>query len=242
MIVVLQYWGGDEERALTLARMLADIEQGRRRKEVFLVLARRGDCPLSDDARKTVAHCQDVFSVMPLQSPRPEVGHPDGCFGLWAGSARRLYELWQTSAIPWQAGRTAFFCESDGAPIRRDWINRLIVAHAMSRTQGKRVTGAVMDEPMPHVNGNLVLDLQIIADHPSLLDCPPGVSWDLHHAPVLMPEARASLVILNEYNTRDWTPGSLAPIGRESAWVHGCKDNSVLDFVRLMMRTLWRAG
>lgn len=240
MLVVLQYWKEDETRAMRLARVLANVENGRKRDGVTLVLARRGDCPESEDLAQTRAECAEVFRVMTLRSPRPEVGHPDGCFGLWAGAARRLYELWIGGAFPWQAGRTAFFCEADGAPIRRDWIDRIIHAHAASRAQGKRVTGAVMDEPMPHVNGNLIMDLSLVADYPSLMDCPSGVAWDLHAAPVLLQETRPSMVIRNEYNTRAWTASSLMPIGRESAWVHGFKDNSVLEYAQMMARTVWR--
>lgn len=241
MIILLQYWTGDEARALTLARLLADLERNQR-KSVYLVLARAFDCGWSEEAERVREHCSRVFTVLSVQSTVQKTGHPDGAFGIWSGALDRLYQLWQQPAFPWAAGRTVFCCEADGAPLRPDWIDRIIAAHTMTRGKGLRVTGAAMDEPMPHVNGNFIMDLQLWADYPSLRDCPPGVAWDLHHAPILLREARSSYVIRNEYNTRDWKPGSLAPIGRESAWIHGFKDNSVLDFVRLMMRTVWRAG
>jgi hypothetical protein len=241
MIIMLQYWTGDEAKALTLARLLADLERGPR-KAVYLVLARAFDCNWSEEAEQARVYCSRVFTVIPVQSSYQKTGHPDGAFGIWAGALDRLYVLWNKPAIPWHAGRTVFCCEADGVPLRQDWLDRMIQAHKMTLTQGRRVTGAVMDEPMPHVNGNFMMDLQVWADYPSLRDCPPGVAWDLHHAPILLREARSSYVIRNEYNTRNWTAGSLGPIGREAAWLHGCKDNSVLEFVRLMMRTVWRAG
>lgn len=231
MIIALQYWSGDEQQALALARLLADIEQSPRGGAV-LVLSRRGDCPLSEEAKRTEAYCAPKLPVMLLQSDRPETGHPDGCFGLWAGTVARLHHHWQRGVLPWNLGRTVFTCESDGAPIRRDWINRLSAAHNRTRALGLRVTGAVMDDPLPHVNGNLVLDLSLWADYPSLQQCPSGVAWDVHHGPILVREARPSLAIRNDYGATDLTAGYLSAVACETAWVHGCKDESVIRYAR----------
>lgn len=231
MIIALQYWTGDEERTLSLARLIADIEP-ERRMDVTLVLARRRDCSVSTEARRTESYCAQKLPTMLLQSPRTETGHPDGCFGLWAGTVAKLHRMWQRGALPWDSGQTVFTCESDGGPIRRDWINRLRRAHSRSLVQGQRVTGAVMDEPIPHVNGNLLFHLSLWSDYPGLSHCPTGMAWDCHHAPVLLREARPSLVIRNDYDTTDLTPGYLRAIARETAWVHGCKDASVITYAR----------
>lgn len=239
MTLALQYWAGDEPQALALARLLADLAKEERR-DLYLVLARRQDCPLSEEAERTRAYCSEKFSVMMLRSDRPERGHPDGCHGLWAGTMAKLYVLWKRGGLPWLAGRTVFGCEADAWPLRPDWQDRIEEAHTRTLTQGLRVTGAVMDVPMPHVNGNFILTLDLLGDYPGLYECPAGVAWDLHHAGVLIRETRACHVIRNEYNTRDWTPGSLNPIGRESAFIHGVKDDSVMAWIRVMQRTLWR--
>jgi len=239
MTIAVQYWSGDEAQALALARLLHDVTP-KERKDVYLVLARRGDCPWSEEAAATQRHCGQKLSVLVLQSDRPERGHPDGCHGLWAGTVMKLHRLWRRGNLPWSAGRTVVMAEADCAPLRPDWATRLEEAHARTLTQGLRVTGAVMDVPMPHVNGVFILALNLLDDYPSLLTCPPGVAWDLHHAEVLIRECRSSYVIRNEYNTRDWTAGALNPIGRESAIIHGVKDDSVLTWARAMARTLWR--
>lgn len=239
LVTALQYWKGDEEQALMLARLLADIEKVPT-DEMLLVLSRRGDCELSPEARQTQLYCSQKFATMCIQSPRGETGHPDGCFGLWAGTAMKLYELWQRGAIPWFAGRTVFLAEADGGPLQPGWRRRIVESHDMTLKGNKRVTGAIMERPFLHVNGNFVMDLSLIADYPALMKCPSKVAWDLHHAPILVREARSSYVIRNEYETRDWTPGALRPLGREAAWLHGCKDDSLFNFIRLMLRTLWR--
>jgi hypothetical protein len=231
MIIALQHWSEDEEQALSLARLIVDIEPSYR-GDVVLVLARRRDCPKSTEAVRTEAYCQKKMPVMLLQSARPEVGHPDGCFGLWAGTVGRLHRLWQRGILAWDLGRFVFTCESDGGPIRKDWINRLRSAHGHSLTVGKRVTGSVMDEPMPHVNGNLILDLSVWGDHPCLSHCPSGIAWDCHHATTLLPEARSSLAIWNAYQAKDLTAGVLDAISRETAWVHGVKCNSLINYAR----------
>lgn len=237
MIVVVQYWMGDEPRALALARLLATLERGDApRADAHLVLARRVDCPVSPEAERTVDRARRAFgSVHLLRSARPETGHPDGCFGLWAGAAEGLYQMLVNGVLPWTTARHAFFCEADGVPLRVDWLNRLIEAHDLTLAQNRRVTGAVMDWPYPHVNGNMIMDLQVFADYPSLRECPPGVAWDLHHGPILLREARASHVIRNDCGSRDWTPGTLRCVATQSAWHHGCKDDTVLQFARRLL-------
>lgn len=237
MIIALQYWAGDQEQALALARLIADIEP-RRREDAILVLARRGDCIESDEARRTQAYCSDKLSTMLLQSQRPEVGHPAGCFGLWAGMMQRLALLHGRGLTPWRHS-AVMCCEADGGPINKDWIGMVIKAHERSLVQGKRITGPVMDTPIPHTNGNNVMELGVIEDYPGLMTCPPEAAWDLHHAKVLIRETRACNVILNAYNTRDWTRGCLTPMARETAWVHGCKDDSVYQYARWANKHIW---
>lgn len=239
LVLALQYWEGDEEQALTLARLLADIEKVQT-DQVLLVLARRADCSLSLEARRTQLYCAQKFTTLCIQSERRETGHPDGCFGLWAGTAAKLYQLWMRGAIPWEAGRTTFLAEADGGPLSQWWKQRLIASHDITRRRNLRVTGPVMEHPFLHVNGNFMMDLSLIGDYPALMSCPSKVAWDLHQAPILVKEARCSFVIRNEYDTRDWTPGVLNPLGRETAWLHGCKDESLFDYIRLMLRTMWR--
>lgn len=234
MIIALQYWAGDEAQALALARLLADLED-ERRDNTTLVLARRFDCPLSMEADRTADYCSDSFDVRFIRSSRTETGHPDGCFGLWAGAADALYHMLVAGILPWKTCRHALFIEADGAPVRRDWLDRIIEAHNVSLAQGHRVTGAMMDWPWPHVNGNMVMDLQLVADYPSLMECPSGVAWDLHHGTLLLREARDGHAILNVCGAKYWTPEVLKQVGTQTAWLHGCKDDSVFQYARTLV-------
>lgn len=235
MLIALQYWQGDEAEALSLARLVADIEQ-ERREDVVLVLARAFDCELSSEAVAAQAYCQAKMQTILLRSSYQRVGHPDGCFGVWAGTVTALHRMWIRQRIPWDHHSVATF-EADGCPVRPDWIGRLRTAHERTLAQGLRITGPVMDEPWPHVNGNLCMHLSVVADFPSLRECPRKVAWDVHHAPILLPLTRPCGVIRNEYGTKDWTEGCVSAIAKEAAWIANVKDESILRLVRGWMKT-----
>lgn len=225
LIIALGYYAGDEAAAMRLARLLADIEP-RRRSDVTLALCRRFDVELSPLAWQTQLHCGHKFGTMALRSEREAVGHPDGCNGLWAGIMDKLAESWATGRLN---AHSVLFLEADGCPLRRDWIDRLIAEHTRTLAAGKRVTGHLMEvTDYPHLNGTMALHLSMWADHPSLHFTPPGGAWDMHHAAVLAAAARPTRLISNFYGSRDWTPGALAAVAKETAWLASVKDDSAL--------------
>jgi hypothetical protein len=227
IVLALQYWKGDEREAMALARILADIE-ARPRGDVLLAMCRRVDCALSPLAQETIKYCGRKFMVMPVRSTRIGTGHPHGCNQLWAGTMQDLAGMWMAGRLRFES---AFTFEADGAPLSRNWIDRLIKAHARTMREGKRITGAVMDShAFPHVNGNLIAHLSIWFDRPSLHVTPANQPWDMFHGHVLSSECLASNVIRNEYGSSKWTPAALASTARESAWLHGAKDKSALRY------------
>jgi hypothetical protein len=133
-------------------------------------------------------------------------------------------------ALSWEQGRHVFFCEADGVPLREDFVECLSAAHDRTLACGKRVTGAMMNYPWPHVNGNFIMDLHVIGDYPSLLECPAGVAWDVHQGDLLLREARDGRVIQNICGSKNWTPEVLSKVACESAWLHGTKDDSAFRY------------
>lgn len=229
MIIGLQYYSGDEAKALSLARFLADTIPVK--VDHHLVLSRSFDTPMSEELARTRNYCARKFHTITIQSRRRCVGYPDGAYGNWAGMVEKLAKMRRKGHLPWQH-HSVFCAEADGAPVCRDWLEKLEAAHNLSLALGKRVTGPVMDKPWPHVNGNLILHLSAWDDHHGLHSCSPLVAWDIFHAQILLTEARASNVIRNEHGTSEWTSGALAAIGRETAWISNVKDDSVLRFAR----------
>ena len=232
LILALQYWSGDEARALGLARLLADIET-ERRGDVVLALCRSADCPLSAEAKRTAQHCHAKFpAVMVIQSNRPGHGHPDGPNQQWIS-------FMETFAAERAAGRVhaehVFTFEPDCVPLSRDWIDHLMVEQKLTIEQGKRITAAVMrhtDHRVQHPNGNLVMHLPYFTDHPSLHQTPATEAWDMHHRVELLSATRPSTIIANRHESKGWTISLLRNLATEAAWLHGFRDEVPWKFAR----------
>ncbi len=236
LAVAIPYWAGDEPRAMELARLLADIET-KRREDVVLVFMRDAQCPDSPLLDETARYCRPKFGgIVALVSGRVAHGHPAGSNAIWGGGMELL-------ASERRAGRlrvsTVMLCESDGGPLCLNWINRIKAAHARTLASGKRITGAVAEFSKCgiHANGgNMVFQVPVWDDYPSLHDTPDWVPYDIYHKDVLLRECRPSNVIRNEYDSYGWSPASLACMGREEvAWLHGCRDRSVLEYVKRLV-------
>ena len=230
LVLALQFWKGDQDRALKLARMLADIERGRRGNILF-AFCRRFDVPMTGELWNTGLHVGRKFSVTHIQSPVEAEGHPDGCFGLWSGTAQKLYEAY-TTVRGWKWANVFFF-EPDGGPTCSDWIDRLIRAHIQTLQERKRVTAPLTGRTFTdwvtdwdHANGNLLMHLSCWGDHRSLRLCTPGVPWDLMHAQVLLSEMGTPQPILNISGAQNITADMYLTFAQQYCWLANVKDNS----------------
>jgi hypothetical protein len=254
--VAIQFWDGDRQDALRLARLLADMEPAFR-EDVTLVLARRFDVEMTADIWDTGLHCGKKFRVMHICSKREGVGHPDGSYALWAGTMDALCNEYYGGRSQFDSVLTV---EADGCPVAADWIDRLRSEHALAMAAGRRAIGAVVDQttvvferPGPdwrpgaraersialrggrHVNGTLLAHLSMWSDRQSLHQTPPGHAWDLFHAPVLLQETQATPLIWNPYGTTCWSRTTLEVLGRQSAWLANCKDHSAIEWAELAL-------
>ncbi len=248
-VIAVQYWSGDETRALRLARLLADIE-AKPRHDVTLALCRRHDCPESDDMRATLDRCRMTFATMAgaVEDPGlPEAweeyspalcerrtGHPDGANALWSGTVKLFAERWQRGD-----GRPSIFTiEHDGCPLSVDWIDRLKAEHERALRAGKRISGCMMElpGPTPHPNGTLMMHLSTWVDRPSLHTTPLQQAWDVYHRVVLGMECAPTSLIKNIYGARGWSPAALAALAKETAWLSSTKDDSALEWAERTLR------
>lgn len=228
--IAIQYWAGDEARAMRVARLIADIE-GEPRSDVMVAFCRRFDCEWTSLAERTAQYVSHRFPVMMMQSDRRKVGHPDGANGLWSGSVELLANMWREG----RARPSIFTVEHDGCPLSRDWVDRLSAEHMRALGAGKRVSGCMM-EPRPqhgltaHVNGTLMLHASMWFDRPSIQVTPDGDAWDIYHGNVFMSECQPTNLIRNIYGATDWTPGVLEALARDTVWLSSTKDDSALEW------------
>jgi len=224
LAIAVQYWSGDEEQAMRLARLLADIEPGRR-EDVTLVLARRKDTEKTPEAWRTSVYCGQKFRVKFTQSQRNGTGHPDGCYALWAGTMDQLADAYYRGEAQFDS---AFLVESDGVPLAANWIDRLRAELRLAMHAGRRALGAVVDRDVRHVNGTLMAHLSMWRDRGSLHETPAGQAWDLFHGPVLLQETHATPLIIDPYGTTAWSPEVLRQFGKQSCWLASVKDESAI--------------
>lgn len=240
LVVAIQMWEGDRDRALRLARLLADIEP-EYRSDMVVVLSRRHDLETSPAELETVMHCNQKFVTYSVQVERlkdpklqadgvyaariARVGHPDGSNDLWDGTMSALHARWFSGDLNYPF---VFTVEADGCPIAHDWARRLLRAHERSLIEGKNVTGPLMRLPFAHVNGTMVLNLGWWADHPSLRHTPDGLAWDLFHRETFVAACRPTQEIRNIYGAREWSNAQLEPMANETAWLASTKDDSAI--------------
>ncbi len=226
LVVALQYWAGDEERAMRLARLMADIEPAHR-SDLVLVLVRRFDLDMSALAAQTVMHCNGKFVTYGLQSGTRGAGHPDGANALWDGTMSLLADRWRTGDLNYAF---VFTVEADGCPLASDWVIRLLREHQRSLAEGKHVTGPLMRLPFPHINGTLIANIPWWIDHQSLRETPSGYAWDLHHRETFVASARPTQEIKNIYGSKLWSDAQLGPLSNECAWLSSVKDYSAIEW------------
>lgn len=224
LVVAIQFYVDDEHRALRLARLLADIEPARR-DDVMIAFARRFDCPASNLLQQTFMHVGKKFGVIDLPSRREGVGHPAGCNELWSSTMEQLSASWHAGNL---SACSVFVVEPDGAPLSADWIARIQAEHQRAIRAGKRVSGCLVESPIPHVNGTLMAHLSTWRDRLSLHRTPPAQAWDLFHAAVLMAECQPTPLIKNVYGARGWSADGLAAMAKETAWLASTKDDSAI--------------
>lgn len=234
LTLAIQCWPGDVKVAMRVARLIADIEPARR-SDVSLAFCPRFDVDefgLAEIARTRV-YCGHKLGTFLVEQPedRRGTGHPAGPNDLWAG-------VMDVLSRAWQAGETAhpavFFVESDGCPLRADWIDMLLRSHRAATEIGKRVTGcATFSGGVPHINGSLIAELSLWLDRPSLHRTPPKQAWDLFHARVLLAEGANTSAIKNVYGARGWSPEALTAMAKETAWLASTKDGSALAWAEV---------
>jgi hypothetical protein len=229
LALVLQTWQGDADRAAVLLRLLADIERIEVQDDVLVVAVQEGT--QRKDLEDAIIYAARRFAVSMIYTKVDLTKtYPGIAFDPWASAVDQLSQQRNTGKL---RPESAFFFEPDGCPLRTDWRAWLKRAHTETLQHGKNVTGARMRE-QDHINGSLVMHLDLWADKPSLHVCPPESPWDIHHGHTLVSESHTSHVIRNEFGLHV-SREMFLQYRRESAWLTGVKDGSHHEQARTLL-------
>jgi hypothetical protein len=225
----MQYWEGDKQRALSVARMIADLQAEKDDRFQFMFLRRFDATPVDDE---TIGYVGRKFDILTHTCRRKEVGWPAGCNGMASDALMLAQERWNTSE--WKRVTGVWLLESDILPLYQDWLYRIEREWKMALEDGKLVMGAWSPHhsPVGHINGNMLF-------HPSLCDrvkglegSAPHIGWDVYHAQRLHRHAWKSNQMLNLYRGINVTEADIYAPGTRYAFVHGIKDDSGLQIIR----------
>jgi len=238
MIVALQYWEGDLSQAMSLARLLADIEASPR-SDVLLSLVCQPGTPMTRLVEKTIAHCSRKFAVEHVVSPLGAEGHPEGCAHLWAGTMRYYYEEYRRGGYPHEAIMT--LDGGDGVPLHRDWIDVVMGEHAETVSRGKSITGSpywLGGCPL-HVNPNAVFQFSVLEKTSFLTDVPRHdgtllTHFDIYHRREMLANASLSTIVHTDWRGggNKISKGLMVERAGRSAWLHGYKDEDLFWVAR----------
>lgn len=233
MIFALMYYEGDLEQAMSLARLLADIEP-RRRDDATMALVSQPGTPVTPLVRATAHHCSQKFDVDVVQSPIGGRGHPEGCTALWAGTAKIYYDLWKAGKTK---HRGLFTIDAnDAIPLHRDWISLTKLEHLRTTCHGKFISGSpyFLGTCPLHVNPVAVFELSVFERTKLITDIPKydgtlATHFDIYHRVEMLENCRPSSIVHTDWrgNNKPATRELLAEHARNSLWLHGYKDPGI---------------
>ena len=231
ILIALQYWDGDRERALALSRFLADLEPKHSDRADFMFMCRFDS---SLDAA-SVKHVSRKFNTYSLKSRKRGVGWPCGCNELWFSVMEWCQSMIQAKKIPHY--KAIFTCEADGCPIPRNWIERLSSEWDRVNTPNPVVMAGALVNPGPHINGNALLsgDLHFLTWIARRVGCVlPGGGWDYCLAPEFKKRGWADIPGMKSiYNTPTFSEAQYQDMVKNDwIWVHGGKDTSLIQYAR----------
>jgi hypothetical protein len=233
ILIVIQFWQGDRDLALQLARLLADIQLEHCALADILFVSR---FDTTHDAA-TVQYVSRKFNVFTHTSQRRGTGWPMGCNSLFFGSLEWAYhKMAAAQALHYKA---ILILGADGVPLRPDWISQF--SSAWDEFEGKKViAGALIpDAHHPHINGDCALlsgDLKFL-------------HWLVHGVCDIKVQAGWDWVLSYEFQTRGWANlpfvksawNKKDPFTEEewdaellagTTWFHGQKGFSLLNLAR----------
>lgn len=232
ILLALQYWDGDRERAEDLARFLTDVESEFRGDADFLISARADSAvdPLLVEYVSKRFKCYSNVGTSPLR------GYPDGSFGLWNDTIRFVRDGCRDGKLPRYDCILTF--EADCVPLVRNWIDKLLEAWRDEAAPHNRIAigqhWGLAECPYPHINGNLLVSgkqehLEILAEW----QAKSMNAWDVGIYPLLRQHGAVGTAAIASFYVRNahdrWKAYAS---GKGAVFFHGDKDGTARAYMR----------
>lgn len=235
MLVVIQHWDGDVDRAEQLAELISDLEP-KKNLTADVMLFSRNDCRSMNIG--VVERLRAKFGTVIVQrcSRVGSTGYP-------FGANEMFYDLAGTMASPKMAGRYYAWInlESDCTPTHPGWIEELSEAFLAAKAVGKHAVGhQCLTHPHPHLNGVAVYSSNWATILGGIIGGPANLAYDIHLGTPSVAASKDTPLIFLDFKKETITPDELfAPRkeGRTPALYHGVKDDSAIKAVRAVYLT-----
>ncbi len=219
---------------MRVARLVADLEVRHSDKVDFLFVS-RFDCTHDMETVKHVSAKFNTFTY--INRHRRGVGWPFGCNDLWFGTIDHVYTESLANKMPPYKFILTF--EADSCPLRRDWLLRLeeFWDNTKMKIVGPMVSHGPPEAGHKHINGNCMVSgdmefLHFIARKTG--GCNPAGGWDWLLAPTFKKMGWSDCPMMRSHwrapNALD--EGILKLQEHNVAFLHGVKDDSVINFIR----------
>ncbi len=239
MVVAIQYYAKDRDRAMKLARWITDIEMAPR-SDVIILLVNRFDCPKVD--QEVIDYVGRKFPVMTMTTTTKAFGWPEGCNAVAFDIFRKMGEWVDDNLI--KRGEPLLLIEPDCVPLKRNWLFALEGVWIAAHATGSLVAGAWRQSgpECGHINGNALFDADIVRLIPGMSDAMNGIrgtAWDAALAPYFEKHWHFTGLISNR-----WNENTLSDEQIETPWmgttppvlVHGCKSDDVWKYAHRKLK------
>ncbi len=234
IVLALQYHAGDRERALRLARFIAEIEP-ERREDVGIFL----NCGCDSEPMDFDTMCL-LGQRFPLAVHKQEKYRWSGWPAGPNGMALDLLELW--SQRPMSGCTGIYLLEPDCVPLSRDWLTKIGARWDAARAEGAWMLGSWRNSggPYGHINGCAVVRPDFARlTHMHEVVTESGIAWDCAVAPAAKDHWVASGLFRNDFQstgaTEDVLRTSEMGTGESPVVVHGYKDDSAFEISKKLM-------
>lgn len=229
LLLALQFWEGDKEKAMKVARLIADLEVRHSDQADFLFVS-RFDC---GHDKKTLDLVSRKFNTYSYISRRRGQEWPNGCNSMWFSTMDYVYAFNEAKRFPVYKAILTF--ESDAVPLSPNWISE--ISRAWDAGQPTKVMGAMQSSPGPHINGNALFSgdikfLKHIAR--DIGGCSPHAGWDYAMAGTFKRLGwKDSPLFRSWWNYPAMTAETYEQLLRENVvFFHGIKTDDTVNLVR----------